>query len=989
MANQIYRGNSEQKLYEIINNFVGGMNTVNVDEATSPNEFRELVNVDLTQKGLLQNRKGFKHMDLLEEFFSENIAIYNLLKKPIHYIEIIRDDLNLFQTLKGYTNLDTFKNDFASTPYQFQMLVVTASTNPNRLDFDVVLVLHDGTGYDDEGLYIGDWFHYPTVYTLNQTLYGVPRDIKVTGVRPSYLGNLIYIPTSQLIVGGNQIVEITRDASDYIGEPDLRIRLIDNNANYYETTPFDILDEGYNVLAANPLLNIKKQGSIESIQGITLVKFEGDVVYPLDTIPTDGNFSVLVMFTGDLDPANLQERLYFYNISNTAVDLVKGTHYTISLNDTNLGDGVMVFNYQLSKLENQTVDLHIEYNVVASGDVTPVETFATETDLVNFYNFAITTKYYTTLAAAPFLLEYVSSTQTRLMEKTNPYTYVYVAEAPQTAVAPSTIGTFTYYSSLGTTGTVYKYYGTIFAKIIYNFAEDGTPLPKTFYEYYQWNGTAWVSSTSTAYSGGTFRLEFEGLKKSEAVQLMADYADANLGDYPSSTTGVVIYLSDVTIKTDLQRYIPANLTGLIYVTATDDSYIWDGSTSGTIDDFTVATASNYSLSQYTAVYQFGNSDNLQPLESLNLTDVKATAMQDRLVLYKGNTIWWSVYGNPNYFPYKNYVNLPLLGVDEIVSINYFRGSYIVFTKERLFRISGVFPDISIVLLNDSIGCIAEGSIRAFNNTLVFLTYDGLYRVKQNFYMDGLENVEKIDKNVSGYFPRDAYADSFTYNEQYFLLFKDNIKFDTLRYYYNIDLPYEQHPYTVDKYAVKPDNLFKHNGVIYSVKNGTIYTFDEGYTDFLLSGTSIWTEQQIKDATYKVTIKTVNLMLGYPTHDKKFKNLFIKTHTLTNVPLSITVFTNDLLVIDPHFYRTQLSITGETEYIVDDVPNITTTTGTSLLGQFILGISKLGKLEMNVHKMPLATKGKYVQFIIEQETPAYFGIQDIGIVYKLNKIRAYQ
>jgi hypothetical protein len=256
-------------------------------------------------------------------------------------------------------------------------------------------------------------------------------------------------------------------------------------------------------------------------------------------------------------------------------------------------------------------------------------------------------------------------------------------------------------------------------------------------------------------------------------------------------------------------------------------------------------------------------------------------------------------------------------------------------------------------------------------------------------MDGLENVEKIDKNVSGYFPRDAYADSFTYNEQYFLLFKDNIKFDTLRYYYNIDLPYEQHPYTVDKYAVKPDNLFKHNGLIYSVKNGTIYTFDEGYTDFLLAGTSIWTEQQIKDATYKVTIKTVNLMLGYPTHDKKFKNLFIKTHTLTNVPLSITVFTNDLLVIDPHFYRTQLSITGETEYIVDDVPNITTTTGTSLLGQFILGLSKLGKLEMNVHKMPLATKGKYVQFMIEQETPAYFGIQDIGIVYKLNKIRAYQ
>ena len=94
------------------------------------------------------------------------------------------------------------------------------------------------------------------------------------------------------------------------------------------------------------------------------------------------------------------------------------------------------------------------------------------------------------------------------------------------------------------------------------------------------------------------------------------------------------------------------------------------------------------------------------------------------MLYKGNTLWFSVYGNPNYFPYKNYVNLPLVGNDEIVSINYFRGSYIVFTKERIYRISGYYPDITITMINDSIGCIAPNSIKSFNNTLVFLTYDG-------------------------------------------------------------------------------------------------------------------------------------------------------------------------------------------------------------------------------------------------------------------------
>ena len=72
MPNQIYRGNSEQKLYYLLNNFVGGMNTVDVDEVVSPNEFRELKNVDLSKQGMLQNRKGFKHLKLLNSLLLEN-----------------------------------------------------------------------------------------------------------------------------------------------------------------------------------------------------------------------------------------------------------------------------------------------------------------------------------------------------------------------------------------------------------------------------------------------------------------------------------------------------------------------------------------------------------------------------------------------------------------------------------------------------------------------------------------------------------------------------------------------------------------------------------------------------------------------------------------------------------------------------------------------------------------------------------------------------
>ena len=982
MANQIYRGNSEQKLYEIINNFVGGMNTVDVDEAVLPNEFRELVNVDLSKQGMLQNRKGFKHVELLSELFSENPLLENILTSNIIHVDIVRDDINLIETLKKYDTLTKFKEDYRFTRYQFMMLVIVTKDNPDRVELYEILVLNDGNDPDNT-----DWEHFVGYRTL-PVVYGKPLPKTVTGVKPSYLGNLIYIPTSQLVENGNEIIELKKDFYDVPGEDSLHVSIISNNENYYETTPYDILDEGYNILAKTPLLNVKRQGSIESLQGITLVKYQYGGVYPLDAIPTDGSFSVIVMYTGAVPVENVKETLYYYDAFNNKIELVKDVDYKVSLNDNNLEDGIYIYDYQISKLDNLRLNIHIEYSVVDLSNTVPHAVFADFTEASNYFLFPITTKN-TSLATVPFFLADVTPNETKLFERKSVYNYTQIATLKNSPNKPSALGEFEYYfTNIGGVFKVYKYFGTLVCK-----TTNTSPTPtQPQFMYFKWTDNVinpWVAIDAIEYNLGVFKLEFIGANQLEVLFKRDSYVVPSTFVYAAN--GSVLFYNTVTTIENLDKRIPANITTFIKVNGFD--YVWSGTFTGVVaapptSDFENLSQSDYSESQYTVVYTFGTSEVLEPLQSIDLKNVKVTSMQDRLVLYKGNTIWWSVYGNPNYFPYKNYVNLPLIGSDEIVSINYFRGSHIVFTKERIFRISGAFPDITITLVNDSIGCIAETSVRAFNNTLVFLTYDGLYRLKQNYYMEGLENVEKIDKSISGYYPKDVHAESFTYNEQYFLLFKNHEPFDALRYYYNINLAYEQHPYSLDKYANKPDSLFKHNGMIYSIKNGYIYTFDDGYTDFLIPST-VHTDQQIAESTYKVKIKTVNLMLGYPTHDKKFKNLFVKTHTLSNIPLSITVYTNDLLVIDPHNYRTQLTMLGETEYIIDEVPNITTTASNSLLGQFILGLSKLGKLEMNVHKMPLATKGKYIQFEIEQETPAYFGIQDIGIVYKLNKIRAYQ
>jgi hypothetical protein len=67
---QFYKGNPELKQYFLVNDFSGGINTTDVDERTTDNEFRELLNVELIRAGMLQNRKGWGESALLNELLN-------------------------------------------------------------------------------------------------------------------------------------------------------------------------------------------------------------------------------------------------------------------------------------------------------------------------------------------------------------------------------------------------------------------------------------------------------------------------------------------------------------------------------------------------------------------------------------------------------------------------------------------------------------------------------------------------------------------------------------------------------------------------------------------------------------------------------------------------------------------------------------------------------------------------------------------------------
>ena len=174
--------------------------------------------------------------------------------------------------------------------------------------------------------------------------------------------------------------------------------------------------------------------------------------------------------------------------------------------------------------------------------------------------------------------------------------------------------------------------------------------------------------------------------------------------------------------------------------------------------------------------------------------------------------------------------------------------------------------------------------------------------------------------------------SLLYNGQYLLFLKDYEDFDTVKYYFNIDLPNNKKPFAFDKYKVKPEILTTYNGDIYSLKGGNFYLYDVGYTDFAPS--SAHTEEAKKDYLYTCKIKTSNLSFGLPTHAKKIKNIYIKTVAKDRVLLYLTVNVDEYEKISP--YTATFSVnkaTGEVEYtyLLDDNKESNLDLGLAYLG----------------------------------------------------------
>jgi len=420
-------------------------------------------------------------------------------------------------------------------------------------------------------------------------------------------------------------------------------------------------------------------------------------------------------------------------------------------------------------------------------------------------------------------------------------------------------------------------------------------------------------------------------------------------------------------------------------------YRYKNTTAGDETDFENAlfvTAGDTSI--YTDVYTVGSNPGAKKIEALDFNGFRILEIGNRLVLYKNNIIWFSDLYQFDYIPNYNYIILPLTADDFITGIHYFKGSYMIFTKERIYKMSGTFGtgDFQVQIVSDAIGAISPYSIKAFNNTVVFMTHDGLYRIKQNYYSGGLENVEKIDKQLDGIIPNNVNVYAFLYNEQYILIYDyketrviADPGFNVLKMYYNMTAP-NGFPYVKDRYSIMPNIVTKFDDGLYSIKYGKFYKYDVGYYDFLKPGTI--TEPQRKASLFTTKIRTHKLSFGYPTHEKKFKAIIVKDIANEPVPLLFDIYVNNKREYKSADFQTVINDSGQIDYVLVAEPY--TIGPPNLLGDFKLSQDQLGDLSARVHKIVFSGKGKDVLINIERTTAQQFSIQDIGYVYKVGKAR---
>ena len=249
------------------------------------------------------------------------------------------------------------------------------------------------------------------------------------------------------------------------------------------------------------------------------------------------------------------------------------------------------------------------------------------------------------------------------------------------------------------------------------------------------------------------------------------------------------------------------------------------------------TKTGSTIDDYYDYYEVGVVDpETKPVEPLNIGDYGMCEMYNRAVYYKGDTIWFSELNNFNYIPNYNYVSLPIEPTDEITKIVFFKNVYIIFTKQRIYKMINAFgaSDFQLMPVNLAVGCHAPNTVIPVENELYFASPRGLYSLRSSEYREGIENLRELDtkvkqltSDVTMYLgertdPAVRYngiseaAYAIRYKDKYMLFFNTAYQKGDIAALQNLDAlvyHYDLKAFTEIKFPIKPTFLFMLDGAI--------------------------------------------------------------------------------------------------------------------------------------------------------------------------------
>ena len=140
---------------------------------------------------------------------------------------------------------------------------------------------------------------------------------------------------------------------------------------------------------------------------------------------------------------------------------------------------------------------------------------------------------------------------------------------------------------------------------------------------------------------------------------------------------------------------------------------------------------------------------LEVIEHLNIGDWGMCMMSDnRVAYYKEDKILFSSINYPDYISPGQYVTLPLEPTDKITKMCYFKGVFIIFTKERIYKFTGSWGNNpTLEPVNTSLGCHAGHTVVPIEDTLYFASPRGLYALKSSTFIEGMQNLVELDIKV--------------------------------------------------------------------------------------------------------------------------------------------------------------------------------------------------------------------------------------------------